>query len=468
MTSTATIVLPTATTSQIDQRNQLIERRWYLASYNETLSSPGVQEPFTLFNPNGTYIGYTGCKDLSGNYTTNFNQISISALNLSTGLCPDSNLQRQEDALVAILRSARSYFVADTALQIGGDAGFSNYSLSPLNCPDEIKPPQAAIRAVPQSEAGQIVVFESTSTGEVPLVSWVWDFGDGTSASGPVVQHVFRNAGTFSVRLSVTDQRNQTSTATHQIHILAVPTATTRPSDTPPPPTAPPPTLPPAQPTYTPIPPEPPTQEPLPENNPPQAGLNAPRSGFIGEPVAFDASSSQPGSSPIVSFTWSFGNGEGLPASPAPNVSATYNTAGVFEVTVVVLDANGLSSYTTSNIEIDARLGTSVWTLSNINGQPLVPGTAITTQFLNGQLTGFAGCNTYDGRYSAADNGDGSFNVSIDRLSTSRLSCPGDIMNQENVFISALERVTLAVIQENRITLNYPDGALVFYLVFRP
>ncbi len=343
-----------------------------------------------------------------------------------------------------------------------------NYSLSPLNRPEEIQPPQAAIRAVPQSEAGQIVVFESTSTGEVPLVSWVWDFGDGTSASGPVVQHVFRNAGTFSVRLTVTDQRNQTSAATHQIHILAVPTAPARPTDMPPPPTAPPPTLPPAQPTYTPIPPEPPTQEPLPEKNPPQAVLNAPRSGFIGEPVAFDASSSQPGSSPIVSFTWSFGNGEGLPASPAPNVSATYNTAGVFEVTVVVLDANGLSSYTTSNIEIDARLETSVWTLSNINGQPLVPGTAITSQFLNGQITGFSGCNTYDGSYSAADNGDGTINVSIERLSTSQLSCPGDIMNQENVFISALERVTLAVIQENKITLNYPDGALVFYLVFRP
>ncbi len=117
-TSIATVPAPTATQSQIDQRPLLIERKWYLVAYNDTRSSPGVQEAFTLFNPNGTLIGYTGCKDLSANYQTNFNQISITNINLGPGTCPDPTLQEQEGLMIAILRSARSYYVADTVLQI--------------------------------------------------------------------------------------------------------------------------------------------------------------------------------------------------------------------------------------------------------------------------------------------------------------------------------------------------------------
>ena len=58
--------------------------------------------------------------------------------------------------------------------------------------------------------------------------------------------------------------------------------------------------------------------------------------------MKIDASGSRPGSSPIVSYTWSFGNGTGQPASPNPTVVATYNTTGMYEITVVVADANGL------------------------------------------------------------------------------------------------------------------------------
>ncbi len=49
VTSTATVPVPTATQSQIDQRPLLIERKWYLVAYNDTRSSPGVQEAYTLF-----------------------------------------------------------------------------------------------------------------------------------------------------------------------------------------------------------------------------------------------------------------------------------------------------------------------------------------------------------------------------------------------------------------------------------
>jgi heat shock protein HslJ len=476
VTNTATLPAPTATLSQIDQRPQLIERKWYLVAYNDRLSSPGVQEAFTLFNPNGTLIGYTGCKDLSANYQTNYNQISITDINLGPGTCPDPTLLEQEGAMVAILRAARSYSVADTALQIAGDAGFLNYSLTPPNRIEAVTPPQAAIQVVPQAQVGQVVVFDgSASNGQAPLVSWRWDFGDGATASGVVVQHTYTGAGTFTVRLTVADQRGQSGTSTTPIHILALPTPTTTPAATATEPaptaTAPPPTQPPQQPTYTPLPTaEPPTAtpEPPPAPVPPVANIAGPGQGFIGEPVRFDASASQPGNSAITSYSWSLGNGVDLPASAEPSISATYNRAGNFEVTVFVSDANGLSSFATTRIQIDARLEASVWTLATMNTRPLLPGTAITLQFKNGELAGFAGCNSYLGKYTADLNEDGAYTTTVGPLTTSRLACPQDIMQQEQEYLTSLQQVTRATIQENMILLNSPSGKLEFYLVEPP
>jgi heat shock protein HslJ len=472
ITSTATVPVPTATQSQIDQRPLLIEQEWYLVAFNNTRSSPGVQEAYTLFNPDGTLIGYTGCKDLNAQYQTNYNQISITNLSLGSGVCPDATLQQQEATMVAILRSARSYLVADTALQIGGDAGFLNYSLTPLNRSEEIQPPQAVIKTVSQSQVGQAVVFDgSASTGQVPLVSWRWEFGDNTTASGIVVQHTFITAGTFTVRLTVTDQRGQTGSSTAQIQIMQLPTATLTPTVPPPTATAPQPTQPPEQPTYTPGPTaQAPTStpEPPPAPVPPQANISGPSKGFIGEPVKFDASASQQGSSAIVSYSWSMGNGETLPASPASSTSYIYKAAGFYEVTVTVTDGNGLSSQATTNIEIDSRLDTDVWTLSELDKEPLLPNTAITLQFKQGEVVGFAGCNEYSGEYTAVDNGDGTYTISIDKLETTRRACAKDIMEQEEHYLIILEAATKATVKENELILNSPSDELDFYLIEAP
>jgi heat shock protein HslJ len=259
----------------------------------------------------------------------------------------------------------------------------------------------------------------------------------------------------------VTDQRGQTNTTNQQILITPLPTATPLPptATIPAPPTD-------APPPATDVPPPSPT--PQPEIVPPQARINAPASGFIGEPVALDASGSRQGSSPIVSYTWSFGNGTGQPASPEAEISAIYNSTGMYEITVVVADANGQTSSASAVITINSRLDTRAWTLSTLNGQPLVPGAAITIQFLEGQLAGFAGCNDYSGRYTAVDNGDGTFALTIDSISTGRRACPPAIMDQENAFVNALQLISLAAVQENRLTLTGPDVQLIFFLISGP
>jgi len=255
--------------------------------------------------------------------------------------------------------------------------------------------------------------------------------------------------------MTVEDQGGLRDSATHMIKIMAAPTATPKPTDTP---------LPPEEPTPTP-PPEP-TQPP--EISPPQASISGPRDGFPGEPVQFDASGSVPGSSPITSYTWDFGNGEVSAPSAGSDITFTYEDAGKYDVTVIVTDQENLSSQSSTTITIDARLDTVVWTLDFINNRPLVLGTAITLQFLEGRIEGFAGCNTYSAEYQAEDVGGGSYNVEITRIRTSRVSCPKEIMRQESEYLAGFETVESAFIEGNLLLLRFPLGTYQYRVVGTP
>lgn len=59
----------------------------------------------------------------------------------------------------------------------------------------------------------------SCSTGEGGISSYVWNFGDGTTANGPNVSHSFGSSGTYTVRLTVTDSIGQTHTTTQQVSV---------------------------------------------------------------------------------------------------------------------------------------------------------------------------------------------------------------------------------------------------------
>jgi photosystem II stability/assembly factor-like uncharacterized protein len=62
--------------------------------------------------------------------------------------------------------------------------------------------------------SGLSVAFTDTSTDpDGTVVSWLWDFGDGTTSSGQDPSHVFPGADTFHVRLTVTDNEGATDDA---------------------------------------------------------------------------------------------------------------------------------------------------------------------------------------------------------------------------------------------------------------
>jgi PKD repeat protein len=54
------------------------------------------------------------------------------------------------------------------------------------------------------------------------LVAYQWDFGDGSSAAGKLVQHAYVQPGTYSVRLTVTDNRGASATVTETVLVLGL------------------------------------------------------------------------------------------------------------------------------------------------------------------------------------------------------------------------------------------------------
>ena len=291
----------------------------------------------------------------------------------------------------------------------------------------------------------------------MPIVYWEWDFGDGNTATGPVVSHVYASPGSMRVKLTVTDQRGyqdaeeKTVNATTPTQPTPIPTQIPPPTPTGQPPT---PTSPALQPTPTVAPTQPPVQ-------PPQASIQGPASGYVGEPVTFDASGSTGSGS--LTYAWTFGDGASAGPSENPSVRTLYSQPGTYQASVVVTDQSGQSSSAEMSITIGARLDTVVWSLDRLGNQPLVPGIAITLQFLGGQITGFGGCNAYNGGYTATDNGDGTYSVTMSGLTSTGAACPGDVMGQEQNYLAILGSVTGAQIQGNVLTLNSPQGSLTFY-----
>jgi hypothetical protein len=63
------------------------------------------------------------------------------------------------------------------------------------------------------------VLFTDTSTGGVGGLTYSWDFGDNTSSNAQNPAHTYAAAGSYTVRLTVTDDSGQSDTATARITV---------------------------------------------------------------------------------------------------------------------------------------------------------------------------------------------------------------------------------------------------------
>jgi len=169
--------------------------------------------------------------------------------------------------------------------------------------------PTAVINAPGQGQVGQLITFYGSGSG-ADIVSFAWSFGDGANGNGPAVTHAYAQPGNFVVTLTVTDRRGLSATAAQAIAIRQA-------------------------------------------SRPPTAVIKAPNQGTAGQPLAFDGSSSTPGSGQIVKYEWSFGDGT---TGSGAQVTHAYAMAGDFTVTLTVTGADNLTASATHAIRIETQL----------------------------------------------------------------------------------------------------------------
>ena len=91
-----------------------------------------------------------------------------------------------------------------------------------------------------------------------------------------------------------------------------------------------------------------------------------------------------------------------------------------------------------------------------------IPGSEITAEFANGQVTGSAGCNTYQGTYRST-RAAGRNTIEIGPLATTRMACDQALMDHEGLYLAALEVATEYIIEGFALSIEYPGGELLFY-----
>jgi PKD repeat protein len=175
-------------------------------------------------------------------------------------------------------------------------------------------PPTASFVVSPTPPAINVDTFFNATATPAPgrtIVSYSWDFGDGSSASGAAVAHKYTGAGTFTVVLTVTDDAGGVARVTQTLTLgTAGPTPV-------------------AQLTATPS--------------------TAPRNTRI----VFDASGSTPSTgSTIVSYRFDYGDGSTPEVVTNPIQSHVYTGAGTFVASVEVTDSNGKTAAKTTTVTI--------------------------------------------------------------------------------------------------------------------
>ncbi|MEA3337615.1 MAG: PKD domain-containing protein [Chloroflexota bacterium] len=311
---------------------------------------------------------------------------------------------------------AGTYIITLTVTDQQGLSGSARVQIEIRDPEPTPEGPTAVIMAPSQAEVGERVTFDGKgSTSGNAIVGYTWDFGDGASGNGAVVDHTYSQPGEFSVTLMVTDSAGLSDTARAQITIEQ--TAQT----------------------------------------PPTAVIEGPSEGIVGQEVIFSAASSQAGSSEISGYSWDLGNGQTKQGSREVTVTTSYNKPGQFTVTLTVIDDNGLSDTTDSRITIHQTLEEVSWYLSTA-----VPGTDITAQFDRGLVSGNAGCNDYSGTYELSAAGMASGEITISGLASSKKTCPEEVMVQEAGYLDNLGSVTSYAIQGSLLSLDYPGGTLQY------
>jgi PKD repeat protein len=174
-------------------------------------------------------------------------------------------------------------------------------------------PPVADIGPFPTIYNETAVTFDgSKSTDEdASTLRYDWDFGDGSSGTGIRATHSYQEAGTYNLKLKVTDSAGLYDTESRELRVYV-----------------------------------------RGENHPPLAHISQDNVAYVGEPVVLDASNSSDEDLPGVTFNWDFGEGS---TAKGAVVSHTYANESIYLVRLNLTDREGLTGQTELALRVFVR-----------------------------------------------------------------------------------------------------------------
>lgn len=149
--------------------------------------------------------------------------------------------------------------------------------------------------------------FDATDSYDIDdqKLSFLWDFGDGTTSTEPVITHLYEKGGEYTVTLTVTDNSGlecDTATTTQSISV----------------------------------------------NTPPTAAFHYPEYICAGKEILFDAGDTEDTTSANLSYSWDLGDGT---TSEGVQVSKVYEKGGMYNISLTVDDNEATMCSTDSIVQ---------------------------------------------------------------------------------------------------------------------
>jgi len=279
---------------------------------------------------------------------------------------------------------------------------------------------------------GEVIHFNATQSYDQDgvVISYFWNFGDGTNSTGATVDHSYSDDGTYTVTLTITDDDGATDTASSTKTVL---------------------------------------------NRAPAASFTeSAETVYTSEPITFNASASSDPDGTIVNYFWDFGDGTN---ATGVTTSHSYAQDETYTVTLTVTDDDG-------------AVGSATATKTVLNRLPVASFTENATTVLTGEVISFNASNSYDPdgsivsyfwnfgdgtnatgvttAHSYAD--DGTYTVTLtvtdDDGATASVSATKTVLNRSPVaiFTESAETVyTGQTISFNASASHDPDGSVLSY-----
>ncbi len=111
------------------------------------------------------------------------------------------------------------FMVADYWMSVPLTVEFDNFSC--VSKPGKVAPIASFIYSLEKPLVGENIIFDASASHDSDgnIVSYEWDFGDGNTASGQVVNHSYTQARQYAVTLTVTDNGDLTDSIQQNVII---------------------------------------------------------------------------------------------------------------------------------------------------------------------------------------------------------------------------------------------------------